>query len=183
MSIKKKCLIVVLFLIVISGIFIVINNKDKTELKSNNKTINKQETIVEEKKEQTKDIIEDEVKEEKQIEEKETKKVEEKSTKEKEKNNDNNAIEKPIKEETIPVVEDKKEEAVQTPTCTPKKFVWSWVVPEFTSEESCVAKGNTFTPEYGFQCDSYQDDCGDYYYMLKLFDDNSSLIDWHTIEN
>lgn len=182
MSIKKVCLLFVVLVVFASGLFIAIHYSSKEEIhqlddnkESTIEIINEKEidiaeevdnTNVEKQEEVKKEIKEEVVKEEKEVENKTTKQ---------ENNTDNNT---PVIEE-LPVAE----EVIETPSCTPKKFVWSWVVPEFSSESSCEAKGNTFIPEYGYQCDSYQDDCGDYYYMLRLFDDNQHLIDWHTIEN
>lgn len=190
MSIKKLCLLFTILLIIASGLFVGIYYSGKEEIKqldtkenNNTENINSEKiidvvgkTTIEQEAEKPKEVNQ-EVK--KEIV-KDKKEVEEKSTKQEIKNNTDNNI--PIVEEQAPVVEE-KEEIIETPSCTPKKFVWSWVVPEFSSESSCEAKGNTFIPEYGYQCDSYQDDCGDYYYMLRLFDDNQHLIDWHTIEN
>jgi|SRR5574344_540299 cytoskeletal protein RodZ len=70
---------------------------------------------------------------------------------------------------------------VPTPSCTPKKFAWSWVRADFTSEVDCETMGNKYMGTYGYSCDNFQDDCGTTYYMLDLFDTNGNHYDYHTI--
>src|SRR5574344_160689 len=52
------------------------------------------------------------------------------------------------------------------PNCTPKKFTWSWVRADFTSEAECEAMGEKYMKSYGYICDFFPDECGTNYYML-----------------
>ena len=68
-----------------------------------------------------------------------------------------------------------------TKSCTPKKFIWSWFRPDFESKSECTSKGDSYLGRYGYNCDDLTDDCGKKYWMLSLYDENNSNIDWHNV--
>lgn len=70
---------------------------------------------------------------------------------------------------------------VEEPSCTPKKFVMNWVRADFATFDECKAMGDKYLKEYGYYCYDFVDDCGTRYYMLSLYTDNESGIDFHNI--
>lgn len=94
------------------------------------------------------------------------------------------------KQET-PKQETPKQETPQPPaqttppakTCTPKKFDMSFVRPDFTSFAACTAMGDKYKAAgWGYFCDNYQDDCGDTYYMLTIYERNTGIEhDFHNV--
>lgn len=79
---------------------------------------------------------------------------------------------------------EQKIEEVKTKSCTPKKFDMSFVRADFNSMAKCTEKGDKYKAlGYGYFCDYYQDDCGDTYYMLTLYERNTGVeFDFHNIE-
>ena len=74
---------------------------------------------------------------------------------------------------------------VETPkSCTPKKFDMSFVRADFSSHAECDSVGTKYkNAGYGYFCDYYQDDCGDTYYMLTIYERNTGKeFDYHTIQ-
>ena len=74
---------------------------------------------------------------------------------------------------------------VQTPTqpsCTPKKFDFSFVRADFSTFDECKSKGDLYIAGgWGYYCDNFTDDCGDTYYMLTLFNETEQQYDYHEI--
>ena len=70
-----------------------------------------------------------------------------------------------------------------TPTCTPKKFPFSFARADFNSLTECKDMGSKYlNGSYGYICDSFVDDCGDTYYMLTLYEVNTKVeYDYHQI--
>lgn len=104
------------------------------------------------------------------------------------KNNENNSKNtinnsKPIENNNVYKEEPKNEEQVQN-KCIPKKFDMSYVRADFNSMSKCTELGDKYKAiGYGYFCDSYQDDCGDTYYMLTLYERNTgNEFDFHNIE-
>jgi len=79
---------------------------------------------------------------------------------------------------------EQKIEEVKTKSCTPKKFDMSFVRADFNSMAKCTETGDKYKAlGYGYFCDYYQDDCGDTYYMLTLYERNTGVeFDFHNIE-
>lgn len=79
---------------------------------------------------------------------------------------------------------EQKNEEVKTKICTPKKFDMSFVRADFNSMAKCTETGDKYKAlGYGYFCDFYQDDCGDAYYMLTLYERNTGVeFDFHNIE-
>lgn len=63
-------------------------------------------------------------------------------------------------------------------SCTPKKFYTSFK-PQFNTEQKCNDMGKVYYDlGYGYFCSSDQDDCGDTYYQLILYDENKYYYDY-----
>lgn len=79
---------------------------------------------------------------------------------------------------------EQKTEEVKPKSCTPKKFDMSFVRADFNSMAKCTETGDKYKAlGYGYFCDFYQDDCGDTYYMLTLYERNTGVeFDFHNIE-
>lgn len=79
---------------------------------------------------------------------------------------------------------EQKIEEVKTKSCTPKKFDMSFVRADFNSMAKCTETGDKYKAlGYGYFCDYYQDDCGDTYYMLTLYERNTGVeFDFHNTE-
>lgn len=69
-------------------------------------------------------------------------------------------------------------------SCTPKKFDVSFVRADFNSISKCTEMGDKYKAiGYGYFCDDYEDDCGDTYYMLTLYERNTGVeLDYHNVE-
>ncbi len=69
------------------------------------------------------------------------------------------------------------------PQCTPKKFDFSFVRADFSTFDACKATGDLYRQAgWGYFCDNYQDDCGDTYYMLTLYEANTGTqYDYHQV--
>ena len=77
----------------------------------------------------------------------------------------------PIVENTTPPI----------PSCTPKKFINSWFIGEFTSQQACLDAGEKYMFDYLVSCPYLDDDCGTTYWMLQLIDRNNNIVDYHTL--
>lgn len=65
--------------------------------------------------------------------------------------------------------------------CTPKKFINSWFVGEFTSRDSCLRAAEKYMFDYSATCPDLEDECGTRYWMLSLYDRNGNFVDYHTL--
>lgn len=77
-----------------------------------------------------------------------------------------------------------KNDTENVKSCTPKKFDMNFVRADFDSMSKCIEIGDKYKAiGYGYFCDFYQDDCGDTYYMLTLYERNTGVeFDFHNIE-
>ena len=102
-------------------------------------------------------------------------------------NNNNQVVEnktpvvsQPV-QNTEPVVENSTPPTPVTPSCTPKKFINSWFVGEFRSQQACLDAGEKYMFDYSVSCPYLDDDCGTTYWMLQLIDRNGNIVDYHTL--
>ena len=102
-------------------------------------------------------------------------------------NNNNQVVEnktpvvsQPV-QNTEPVVENPTPPTPATPSCTPKKFINSWFVGEFRSQQACLDAGEKYMFDYSVSCPYLDDDCGTTYWMLQLIDRNGNIVDYHTL--
>lgn len=68
-----------------------------------------------------------------------------------------------------------------TPSCTPKKFINSWFIGEFRSQQACLDAGEKYMFDYSVSCPYSDDDCGTTYWMLQLIDRDGNIVDYHTL--
>ena len=102
-------------------------------------------------------------------------------------NNNNQVVEnktpvvsQPV-QNTEPVVENSTPPTHVAPSCTPKKFINSWFVGEFRSQQACLDAGEKYMFDYSVSCPYLDDDCGTTYWMLQLIDRNGNIVDYHTL--
>ena len=102
-------------------------------------------------------------------------------------NNNNQVVEnktpvvsQPV-QNTEPVVENPTPPTPVAPSCTPKKFINSWFVGEFRSQQACLDAGEKYMFDYSVSCPYLDDDCGTTYWMLQLIDRNGNIVDYHTL--
>ena len=82
---------------------------------------------------------------------------------------------------TEPVVENTTPPTPPTPSCTPKKFINSWFIGEFRSQQACLDAGEKYMFDYSVSCPDLTDDCGTTYWMLQLIDREGNIVDYHTL--
>ena len=82
---------------------------------------------------------------------------------------------------TEPVIENPTPPTPPTPSCTPKKFINSWFVGEFRSQQACLDAGEKYMFDYSVSCPYLDDDCGTTYWMLQLIDREGNIVDYHTL--
>lgn len=84
-------------------------------------------------------------------------------------------------ENNEPIIENTTPSTPTTPSCTPKKFINSWFIGEFTSQQACLDAGEKYMFDYSVSCPYLDDDCGTTYWMLQLIDRNNNIVDYHTL--
>lgn len=82
---------------------------------------------------------------------------------------------------TEPVIENTTPPTPPTPSCTPKKFINSWFIGEFRSQQACLDAGEKYMFDYSVSCPYLDDDCGTTYWMLQLIDREGNIVDYHTL--
>ena len=80
-----------------------------------------------------------------------------------------------------PVIENTTPPTPPTPSCTPKKFINSWFIGEFRSQQACLDAGEKYMFDYSVSCPYLDDDCGTTYWMLQLIDREGNIVDYHTL--
>ena len=183
---KKKILIIVItifLLFAILGVILLCVDSKKTTLSIQNKTTttktNKEKTSKNIEKLDSEDTEESTISTTKKNDDKVSKTTSEKNKTTVKANKTTTVKRKQQQTVTQPVTTTKV--VTTTKSCTLKKFAFSWFRPDFESRGECVNKGNSYLGRYGYNCDSLTDECGKTYWMLSLYDDNNSTIDWHNV--
>lgn len=68
-----------------------------------------------------------------------------------------------------------------TQSCS-KVFVMSWFRADFKTEAECVAMGEKYRNPYGYKCYYNYDNCGEKYYMLRLWIDENDWIYYKDVD-
>ena len=195
---KKKIIISIFVIISLIGIccFTLLKNNDVKKEQKNDEI---KEIISEEEKEISSNEITAEEETPKEVKE-ENKENKENTPKKEEKNkssvssnnvnNNNNSNNSTVKEKETPNNTQPAQSNNQptqnntppaAPSCTPKKFINSWFIGEFTSKQACLDAGEKYMFDYSVSCPYLDDDCGTTYWMLQLIDRNGNIIDYHTL--